>query len=179
MKQKPIYTLILASIFLALSIILPRFISPIPEIGQRLLPMHIPVLLCGFFCGWKYGLIVGVLAPLLKTLFPPGPPLFPIAIAMSFELGTYGFMTAFLHHLFPKKHFYTYITLICAMIVGRIIYGLVMTGLLSIDGKSYTISLFISSTVILAIPGIILQLLLIPTLVISLSRYMDREESYA
>lgn len=171
MKQKPIEKLILASLFLALAIILPRFISPIPEIGQRLLPMHIPVLLCGFFCGWKYGLIVGILAPLLKIFFPPGPPLFPIGIAMSFELGAYGFLSALLYQAFPKKNIYIYLTLFATMIMGRMIYGVLMTILLSIDGKSYTMALFISSTVVFSIPGILLQFLLIPTLVISMQRY--------
>lgn len=173
MQLKPIQQLSLAALCLALAIILPRFISPIPEIGQRLLPMHIPVLLCGFFCGWKYGFIVGMLAPLLKIFFPPGPPLYPIAIAMSFELGTYGLLSALFYQVFPKQHIYTFINLLTTMVIGRIIYGILMVILLAIDGKSYTFALFISSTVVFAIPGIILQFLLIPSLVISIKRYLD------
>lgn len=51
-----------------------------------LLPMHIPVLVCGFVCGWKYGLIVGLLTPLLRSVTFTMPPLFPSATAMAFEM---------------------------------------------------------------------------------------------
>jgi thiamine transporter ThiT len=179
MKQTPIQRLAFASLFLALSIVLPLLISPIPEIGQRLLPMHIPVLLCGFFCGWKYGFIVGVLAPLLKTLFPPAPPIYPIGIAMSLELGTYGLITALFYQLLPKKNYFTYLTLIIAMVCGRVIYGIVISILISFEGRMYTLSLFVSQTVIQAIPGIILQILLIPAIVLSLKKLTTEEVSYA
>ena len=175
MTNPSVKKLVLSSLFLALSIVLPLFISPIPEIGQRLLPMHIPVLLCGFFCGWKYGFLVGVLAPLLKTFFPPAPPLFPIAIAMSFELGAYGLLTGLLYHVFPKKNSFIYMTLVTAMIFGRIIYGLVISILFLLDERVYTMTLFISSTVIDAIPGIILQLLIIPVIVIAIHKLENHE----
>ena len=59
MKQKTskqrIYDLILAALCMALGIVLPFFTGQIPQIGGMLLPMHLPVLLCGLLCGWQYG----------------------------------------------------------------------------------------------------------------------------
>ncbi len=60
-----------------------------------LLPMHIPVLLCGLICGWKYGILVGFILPLLRHTIFGMPILFPTGIAMAFELATYGFVIGF------------------------------------------------------------------------------------
>ena len=48
--------LTLSALFLALGLVLPLITGQIPQIGKMLLPMHIPVLLCGMVCGWPYGL---------------------------------------------------------------------------------------------------------------------------
>ncbi len=82
--------LVLSGVFLALALLLPFVTGQIPQIGAALAPMHIPVLLCGFVCGWPFGLVVGFVAPLLRFMLFGMPPIFPTGIAMAFELAAYG-----------------------------------------------------------------------------------------
>ena len=118
--------LVLTELFLALGIVLPFLTGQIPEIGSMLLPMHLPVLLCGFVCGWPYGLAVGFITPLLRSLLFGMPPMFPKAVAMAFELAGYGCLAGLLFRILPLKNiFRIYLSLLSAMLGGRIIYGLV------------------------------------------------------
>ena len=178
MIKKPIQQLVLASLFLGFAIILPSYVGQIPEIGRRLLPMHIPILLCGYFCGWKYGLLTGLIAPILRSLLFTMPPMYPVAIAMSFELATYGLTTALVYALLNKKKYSIFVSLVSAMILGRVVYGFASYVLFMIDGNLYTLNLFITSTVVDAIPGIILQIIFIPAIVLSLNRYTHLDKPY-
>ena len=119
-------TLTLASMFLALAFVLPFLTGQIPQIGSMLCPMHIPVLLCGFICGWPWGLVVGFLAPLLRSVTLGMPPLFPTAFCMAFELAAYGTAAGLLHKFFHKNKWNIYISLILAMITGRLVWGCMM-----------------------------------------------------
>ena len=103
--NKVIFKISFSSICIALGIILPFLTGQIPEIGSMLLPMHIPVLICGFICGWKYGLLVGLITPLLRSVSFGMPPIYPTAIAMSFELAAYGFISGLLFKIVNKKLF--------------------------------------------------------------------------
>ena len=85
-----------AALFLALAMVLPFLTAQIPEIGSMLSPMHIPVLLCGFLCGWPWGLAVGFIAPPLRSVLFGMPAMFPGAAAMAFELATYGAVSGLL-----------------------------------------------------------------------------------
>lgn len=163
--------LIFAAMFLAIAYVLPFITANIPEIGQMLCPMHIPVLLCGFVCGWQWGLIVGFTAPLLRSVTLTMPPFYPGAVAMAFELAVYGLMAGILYRLLPKKLPVVYVDLVVAMVVGRIVWGtarFVMAGLDS--NQSFELAAFWSGAVTTAIPGIIVQLVLIPAIVCALAR---------
>ena len=118
-KHKNLRQLILAAMFLTLALALPFLTGQIPQVGSALCPMHIPVLLCGFFCGPWYALAVGLVAPLLRFALFGMPPLMPTGIAMCFELATYGFVSGLLYKLLPGKKVFTYVTLIAAMLAGR------------------------------------------------------------
>ena len=142
----------------------------IPIIGNTFLPMHIPVILCGFICGGPYGLIVGVSVPLLRSVLFGMPALFPNAVAMTFELGTYGLVTGVLYKRFNKKAFGIYSSLICAMLVGRIVWGVVSIVLYSMLGNTFTWKIFVMQGFLNAIPGIIIQLILIPMIVYRLKK---------
>jgi len=163
-----ILRLIASSVCLALAFVLPFLTGQIPEIGSMLLPMHIPVLLCGFICGWKWGLGVGFVAPLTRSFILGKPILFPGAVCMAFELGVYGLMAGLLHKLLPKKKSCIYISLLASMSIGRAVWGIAMAICMGIKGNAFTFGLFIAEAVTGAIPGIIIQIILIPILVMVL-----------
>lgn len=168
MKISRTNKLVLSALFITIGIILPFITMQIPSIGNMLLPMHIPVLLCGFICGGPYGAIVGFLLPLLRSVLFGMPPLMPTAVAMSLELAAYGFVSGKLYHKLAGKMFATYISLITAMLVGRVVWGVISYGLYTLLGNAFTWKIFAMQAVINAVPGIVLQLILIPVLVSSI-----------
>ena len=162
--------MILAALFLALAYIMPFLTGQIPQIGSMLCLMHIPILLCGFFCGWPWGLVVGLIAPLFRSLTMGMPPMFPTAVCMAFELAAYGAVSGLMHKILPKKKPYVYCSLITAMIVGRMVWGGAMLICMGVQGNGFTGSAFLAGAVLNAIPGIAVQIVLIPILVMLLDR---------
>ena len=167
-RNDKLLRMILSALFLALAYIMPFLTGQIPEVGSMLCPMHIPVLLCGFICGWPWGLAVGFIAPLFRSLTLGMPPLFPTAICMAFELATYGAIAGVMHKLLPGKKPYIYCSLITAMIVGRLVWGVMMLLCLGTKGSAFTLAAFFAGAITNAIPGIIAQIILIPLLVMAL-----------
>ena len=160
--------MILAALFLALAYVLPFLTGQIPEIGSMLCPMHIPVLLCGFICGWPWGLAVGFVAPLLRSVTLGMPMIFPQAVCMAFELATYGAVAGMMHKLLPRKKPYVYGSLLSAMIAGRLVWGAAMFVCMGIKGGSFTLAAFLAGAVTNAVPGIVVQIVLIPLIVMLL-----------
>ena len=154
---------ILAGMLLALGMVLPFLTLQIKEIGDSLLPMHLPVMLCGLFCGWKYGLLCGLLLPFLRAVCFGMPPVYPNAVWMALELAGYGFTVAILYNnVFKRRFWCIYPSLAFSMIAGRVIWGIAKAILLGASGKTFTIGMFLAQGFADAIPGIILQLVLIP-----------------
>ncbi|HOV69093.1 MAG TPA: ECF transporter S component [Clostridia bacterium] len=162
--------LALSAMFFALGLVMPFLTMQIPSLGSKLLPMHIPVLLCGFVCGWPYGLIVGLVLPVFRSLIFSMPPMFPTAVAMTFELAVYGFTAGLFYKLFPKKAVYVFVSLVLAMICGRIVWGAASIFLYGFNNTAFTWEIFVSGAVINAIPGIVIQLVLIPVVIIALQK---------
>ena len=160
----------MAGVCLAFCMILPFFTGQIPEIGNKLSPMHIPVLICGFLCGFPYALAIGFIAPVLRFFLFGMPPIMPIGLAMAFEMAAYGACASILYRKLPKKTINLYLTLIVAMIVGRIVWGLASFVLYSIQGNAFTFQLFLAGSIINAIPGIICHILIIPPIVMVLKK---------
>ncbi len=157
--------LTLSAMFLAIGLILPFFTGQIREIGNMLLPMHIPVMLCGLICGWQYGGLVGLALPLLRSLLFGMPIFYPNALCMAVELAAYGLCIGFLYGLFKKQNIWTvYIALIPAMLLGRIAWGGSKALLLGLKDAPFGWSAFVTGAFAGAIPGIILQLVLIPAI---------------
>ena len=161
--------LVWAAVFLALGLVLPFFTGQIPEIGNKLLPMHIPVLLCGFVCGWQYGLLVGFITPLFRMMLFGMPPLMT-AVGMAFELAAYGAVTGILYNRMVKSKLRIYVSLVVAMLIGRIIWGLVSVVLYGISGAAFTWQLFLAGSLLNAIPGIIVQLIAVPALILAFEK---------
>ncbi|MBO7176801.1 MAG: ECF transporter S component [Clostridia bacterium] len=159
------FRMVLAALFLALAYIMPFLTGQIPEIGSMLCPMHIPVLLCGFVCGWPWGLTVGLIAPLFRSLTLGMPPLYPTAVCMSIELAVYGAVAGWMHRRLPRKKPYIYLSLLIAMLAGRLIWGGAMFVCLGINGGQFTMAAFLAGAVVNAVPGMIAQIVLIPVLV--------------
>mgnify|MGYP000950536134 FL=1 len=170
MKKSKTKKMVISGLLLALGLVLPFLTAQVPSIGSKLLPMHIPVLLAGFICGWPYGLVIGFIVPLFRSALFGMPPMFPTAAAMAFELAAYGFMSGLTYKILPKKNVYIYISLIISMIFGRVVWGIASAFLYGLGGKVFTWLLFISGALINAIPGIIIQIVFIPVILIALKR---------
>lgn len=162
--------LVLSALFLALGIVLPSLTGSIPQVGKMLLPMHIPVLLCGFVCGWPFGLAVGFITPLLRSMLFSAPPMMPTAVGMAFELAVYGAVVGILYARLPKRNWAVYVSLIGAMLAGRIVWGIISVPLHGLNGSAFSFQAFIAGAILNAVPGIILQLVLIPVIIIGLKR---------
>ena len=156
-----------AALFLALALVLPFLTGQIPQIGSMLSPMHIPVLLCGFLCGWPWGLAVGFIAPLLRSVLFGMPVMFPGAVAMAFELAVYGGLSGYLRRKLPGTRPMIYAVLVISMIAGRVVWGIVRYLLAGLSGSAFTWQMFLSGAITSALPGIALHLILIPLLVIA------------
>lgn len=168
-KQR-IQNLVIAAMLMAVGIVLPFFTGQIPQIGSMLLPMHLPVLVCGLICGWQYGAIVGFILPLLRYMLFTTPPM-PNGIAMAFELAAYGAIVGFLYNHSKWKCIVSlYRSLLIAMIGGRIIWGIVRVVMLGVMGNAFSWQMFMAGAFLNAIPGIIFQLAFIPALMVALNK---------
>ncbi|WP_223254481.1 ECF transporter S component [Bacillus sp. HNG] len=169
MRNVQLRKIIFTALCISIGLIFAQIVKviPIPYPGAVLLPMHIPVLICGFLCGRAYGALSGLLLPLIGFILTGMPPIFPTGLSMMLELATYGALTAIIFDYTKGK---VYISLIGAMIGGRIVMGIVNTVLLSFTDNAYGWAIFISGSIVTALPGIIIQLILIPIIVLSLKR---------
>ena len=166
--HKKILKMVLAALFLALAYVLPFLTGQISKIGSMLCPMHLPVLLCGFICGPVWGLIIGLVVPIFRSLTLGMPAIFPTAVCMTFELATYGAFAGIMHKILPRKKLCIYCSLLTAMILGRLVWGAAMYIIVGMSGGSFTLAAFIAGAFTHAIPGIIIQIVLVPILVMLL-----------
>ena len=189
--NKNLKKLIYAALCLALAVVLPvlarSILIPLPsgtvKLAQILSPMHIPVLLCGFLCGWQWGLAVGVIAPLLNSLMTGGmfPAFYPGAFRMMFELAAYGAVSGLLYARLPHKPWSVYVSLIVAMLAGRVAWALADIVVLS-TGKGFALGAWLmetlTETVTKTVVGIAVQIVLIPLIVLALdhAKLIDRPE---
>jgi len=170
LNNNKINSLVISALFLCIGIVLPFLTGQIKEFGDTLLPMHIPVMLCGLICGWKYGFAVGLILPFFRAVTVGMPPIYPNAVWMSAELAAYGFTTGFLYHSFPQKSVWrVYYSMFLSMLCGRIVWGITKAALLGVAGKTFTFEAFVAGAVTDSFPGILLQFVLIP----SIMRFID------
>ena len=171
MKNDALRKMILSAVFLAVGMVLPMLTMQVKEIGDSLLPMHIPVLLCGILCGWQYGGFVGLVLPVLRSVTFGMPPIYPNAVWMALELAAYGFAIGLVYAAFKKQSILSvYVSLVSAMLLGRAVWGVAKAVLLGVGGKPFTLTMFWVGGFVDAVPGIILQLILIPLLVTVLNK---------
>ncbi len=164
-KQSATLNLALAAMFLALAFVMPFLTGQVPQIGSMLCPMHIPVILCGYFCGAPWGFAIGAVAPLLRSFTLGMPSLYPKAFAMAFELAAYGLVSGVLYRVLPKKKINIYVSLVLSMIAGRLVWGIVQFCCMGLDATKFGFSAFWAGAVVNALPGIVLQIVIIPLIV--------------
>ena len=162
--------MVLAALFLAIGFILPFFTFNVPGFGGIWLPMHIPVLLCGLILGPKYGFLVGLLLPFTRSFIVGHPPLFPTATVMTFELAAYGLAAGLLYNKLPKTVPFLYASLIGAMLFGRVVWAAARVVVFNLNDVPFSFEIFLTSGFVTALPGIILQIVLIPILIIALKK---------
>ena len=168
MNLSSIKRLTLTALCVALCVVVPMAFHVIPNAGAVMLPMHIPVLLCGLVCGWQYGLICGIMGPLVSSVMTGMPPAAMLP-GMMVECGMYGCVGGLLMERIRTGSLYAdlYICLPAAMLAGRVISGVVKALILT-PGLSFTA--WATASFVTALPGISIQLILLPTLIVALTR---------
>lgn len=168
-KMSPVKKSIITAVCIALCVVLPQAFHAIPNAGSIYCPMHIPVLLCGLICGWQYGLLCGIAGPLVSALITGMPPA-AVLPGMLVECAAYGALTGLMMQLVHTKKVYPdlYISLLVAMLGGRIISG--MAKALIFSAGSYSMTAWVTGSFVTSLPGIIVHLVLIPSIVYALMK---------
>ena len=168
MNLSSIKRLTLTALCIALCVVVPMAFHVIPNAGAVMLPMHIPVLLCGLVCGWQYGLLCGIMGPLVSSVLTGMPPAAMLP-GMMVECGMYGCVGGLMMEYIHTGSLYAdlYISLPVAMLMGRVISGIVKALILT-PGLSFTA--WATASFVTALPGISIQLILLPTLIVALTR---------
>ena len=189
--------MVITAMLLAVGLVLPFLTGQIQAIARTISPLHIPVLICGLCCGWKWGLGLGIILPLLRGLIF-GMPVFPTsALPMAFELGAYGLLTGLLYKAFLKAvsgrsrasadtqgsgntrggkgHLPLILAaLIISMIIGRFVGGAAKAVLLSLgvigSGSPFTFAAFFSSYFVSTAVGAVIHIILVPAVVLALEK---------
>lgn len=169
-KISPTFRMLLAALFMAMSMILPFFTGQIPLLGKIFLPMHIPIILCGLVCGWQYGMVVGFVTPIFRSFLFGAPQLYPMAIAMAFKLLVVSGMAGCLYRYWKKRSLY--IILVISILSGRIVWGIAMYFLLGYGTDMAALLVMWAEAVCYAVPGMVLQLLVVPVIV----RFLEKQE---
>lgn len=166
--MNPIKRMTLAAVCVALCVVLPIAFHSIPNSGSVFLPMHIPVLICGLICGWPYGLICGLMGPLLSSALTGMPPV-AFLPSMMVECGVYGLVSGLtLKHVRTKSTYADmYIALIAAMLAGRVVSG-IANALIFTPGLA--LSAWVTASFVTALPGIVIQLVFLPSVVFTLMK---------
>lgn len=168
MKLTPVKKLVFTAVCAALCLVLPMAFHTIPNAGTIFLPMHIPVLLCGLICGWPYGGVCGIIGPLLSSLVTGMPPAAMLP-SMMVECCAYGFVTGMLMRHVHTKHAVAdlYISLVSAMVVGRVVAGFAKAWIFTPGVPPFA---WVTTSLVAGIPGIAIQLVLMPMVVFALTR---------
>lgn len=169
MKKIQTKKLVIAAMCVALGVVLPFAFHSIPNSGSIFLPMHLTVLLCGMICGWPMGLICGILTPLLSSVLTSMPPMAYLP-SMLCELAAYGFIAGLLSQFMITKNRIAnlYISLVASMLIGRAVYG-ILNALIFSAGR-FSFPAFLSGAFVTALPGIVIQLILLPAIIIVLEK---------
>ena len=168
---------ILTGLYIAIGIILPQVFHPL-NLGQVISPMHFSVILCGLMLGYKYGVVCGIVTPILGGILFNMPPFYPVGISMAIELSVYGLVTGLFYNnkqLVNEKVISLYLCLILAIILGRFSSALVNSILVLMGESNQYLGSYLEILFVIGLPGIVLQLLIIPPIVLRLANIQDKK----
>ena len=168
MKLSYVKKMVFCAVCVALCVVLPIAFHAIPNAGTVFLPMHIPVLLCGLACGWPFGLVNGILGPLLSSIITGMPPAAMLPVMMV-ECAVYGLVTGLMMLFVRTKSTAAdlYISMITAMIAGRVLSGLAKAWIFTPGVAPFA---WVTTSLVTGIPGIVLQLVLMPLVIFALTK---------
>ena len=170
------YRLVLTAVLLAVGMVLPFLTGQIPSIWQAISPLHIPELICGLTCGWGWGLALGVVLPLLRSVVFGMPPLVAVAVPMAFELAVYGALTGLLYPLMirlikNRSHLPAMLAaMVIAMVAGRLVGGAAKAVVMGLTGGSYTLAAFMTGYFVSTAVGAVIHLILVPAVTLALEK---------
>lgn len=179
-SSKKTYCLTITGILLAVGLVLPFLTGQIQAISRTISPLHIPVLICGLCCGWKWGLGLGIVLPLLRSLLFGMPPFPSTALPMVFELAVYGLLTGLIYAALLKKnpggnHLPKILgAMIPAMIIGRFVGGAAKALFIAVgvigSKTPYTFAAFFAAYFTSTAVGALIHIILVPAVVLALER---------
>lgn len=176
MRMTSVKKIVLTALFIALCLVLPYAFHMIPNAGSIFLPMHIPVLLCGMTCGWAYGGVCGILGPLLSSVLTSMPPA-AVLPGMMVECCVYGLVTGLMMRYVRtgKEALDLYLSMVTAMLLGRVLSG-IAKALIFTPGLS--LAAWATASFVTALPGIVIQLILLPVVIFALTKAKLLEPRY-
>lgn len=172
-RQIRLYKLLITALLLALGIVLPFLTGQIPVIGQTISPLHIPAFIAGLTCGPGFGVMLGLVLPLLRSFLFGMPPLVPVALPMAFELAAYALVCGLTYPAFQKKMSRLpalLLSMILAMVAGRVLGGSAKAIIMGLTGGSFTFAAFVSSYFVTSLAGAAIHLVVVPVVVLALER---------
>ena len=170
--------LLISAILLAIGMVLPLLLGQVKVLGQAISPLHIPVFICGMTCGPVYGAAMGFVLPLLRSAVFGMPPIIPTGLAMAFELCAYGALTGVLYPMLRRRAGGAkasglpamLVSLLIAMVLGRLVGGAAQAIILGFNGKGYTFQAFVASYFVGTAVGAVIHLIVVPAVVLALEK---------
>ena len=176
MKKKILKDFMISLIFFAVAMVLPFWTGQIPEIASMVCPMHIPILLWGYYCGGFWGAVTGAVAALVRGAAFGMPQLFPNAVCMAFELAAYGLVMGILREKWKDVKLGVFAMLAAAMVIGRVVWGIAMFACMGFNPAKFGFGDFITGAVTNTTPGIAVQFALIPIFVMTINNMRKDKE---
>ncbi len=171
--NKNINRLTAGGVLIAFAILIPQLfhLTGVPQSGKVFLPMHIPVLLSGFALGPVFGLLVGIFSPIISSAMTGMPDLARLPF-MIFELATYGFISGLLYNTLKlqRKKYGIYVSLVVAMITGRVVYAITLTVAANIFNIACGGPIAAISATVTGVIGIVIQIVVIPPMIYLLEK---------
>ena len=136
--------------------------------GETFLPMHLPVMLCGFFAGPAAGLISGAASPAISAALT-GMPATAMLPFMTIELAVYGFSAGLIKNTLGTDRLMM-LKVLAVQVSGRAVRAIAILLAFYVLGLKMIAPAVIWNSIIAGLPGIAIQLIIIPAAVYAVNR---------